>query len=140
MRHFLLAAGLSLAATSSAHTADPIEGDWLTQGGSGKVRIAPCPGRSERLCGTLFWVKNPADAQALDSNNPDARLKIRPILGLPMIRDFKSQTAGRWAGGKIYDPDSGKTYDSKLSVNGNGTLKVEGCILMICRAQTWRRG
>ena len=139
MRIMMLAAGLLLATTSPAFAADPVEGDWLTQSGSGKVRIAPCPGKPDRLCGTLFWLKTPADAQALDTKNPDARLKIRPILGLPMIRDFKSQAAGRWTGGKIYDPDSGKTYDSKISINGNGTLKVEGCILMICQAQTWKR-
>jgi uncharacterized protein (DUF2147 family) len=140
MRHILLATGLLLASTSPAHAADPVEGEWLTQGGSGKVRISPCPGRQERLCGTITWLKNPADAKGLDTNNPDARLKTRPLIGLPMIRDFKSQATGRWSGGKIYDPESGKTYDSKITINGNGTLKVEGCILMICQAQTWRRG
>ena len=42
-------------------------------------------------------------------------------------------------GGKIYDPNSGKTYDSKIGVNANGTLKVEGCVLVVCQAQTWKR-
>ena len=60
-------------------------------------------------------------------------------MGMPMIRDFKQAAPGRWTSGKIYDPGSGKTYDSKISVNPNGTLKVEGCVLMVCQAQTWRR-
>lgn len=140
MRHLALAAGLLTACASPAFAADPVEGDWLTQTGSGKVRIAPCPPRPERLCGTLFWLRNPADAKATDVNNPDPALKKRPILGLPMIRDFKQAAPGRWTGGRIYDPNSGKTYDSKISVNPNGTLKVEGCIVVVCQAQTWKRG
>lgn len=140
MRTVAAAIALLSASTTPAFAADPVQGDWLTQGGSGKVRIAPCPARPERMCGTLIWLKDPADARALDANNPDPGLRSRPLLGLPMLRDFKSSAAGRWTGGKIYDPQTGKTYDSKVSVNGNGTLKVEGCILMICQAQAWKRG
>ncbi len=130
-------AALTLTAGSAA--ADPVHGEWLTPDGSGKIRIAPCPGKADRVCGAISWLKNPADAKATDQNNPDPTLKTRPILGLPMIRDFKAAGPGRWTGGKIYDPNSGRTYDSKLSVNPNGTLKVEGCVLMVCQAQTWRR-
>lgn len=140
MRHLILAAGLLLAAASPALAADPVQGEWLTQDGTGKVRIAPCTARPERMCGAIFWLKNPADAKATDANNPNPALKTRLILGLPVIRDFKNAAPGRWTGGTIYDPNTGKTYDSKISVNGNGTLKVEGCVLMICQAQTWKPG
>jgi uncharacterized protein (DUF2147 family) len=56
-----------------------------------------------------------------------------------MIWGFRPAAPGHWTGGKIYDPQTGKTYDSKLTVTGDGNLKVEGCILMICQAQTWKR-
>ena len=139
MRALILAAGLTLAA-APALAADPVEGEWLTQEATAKVRIGPCPGKADRMCGVISWLKNPADAKATDSKNPDSKLKTRTFLVLPMIRDFKQAAPGRWTGGKIYDPGSGKTYDSKISVSANGTLKVEGCVLMICQAQTWRRG
>jgi len=139
MRALILAAGLTLAA-APALAADPVEGEWLTQEATAKVRIGPCPGKADRMCGVISWLKNPADAKATDSKNPDPKLKTRTILGLPMIRDFKQAAPGRWTGGKIYDPGSGKTYDSKIAIDANGTLKVEGCVLMICQAQTWRRG
>jgi uncharacterized protein (DUF2147 family) len=138
MRHLLFAFILA-AGTTPALAADPVQGEWLTVGGSGKVRIAPCPARPERMCGTLVWLKDPVDAKRLDANNPDQALRSRPLVGLPMIRDFKPAAPGRWTGGKIYDPESGKTYDSKIAISGNGTLKVEGCVLMLCQAQTWRR-
>lgn len=139
MRALILAAGLVLAA-APALAADPVEGEWLTQEATAKVRIGPCAGKADRMCGVISWLKNPADAKATDSKNPDPKLRGRAILGLPMIRDFKPAAPGRWTGGKIYDPGSGKTYDSKIGVNSNGTLKVEGCVLMVCQAQTWRRG
>lgn len=138
MRALILALGLTLAA-APALAADPVEGDWLTQTGTGKVRIAPCPGKADRLCGAIVWLKNPAEQKATDVNNPEAKLRSRPILGLPMLHGFKAAGPGRWTGGKIYDPQTGKTYDSKLSINPNGTLKVEGCVAVICQAQTWKR-
>ncbi|WP_309087663.1 DUF2147 domain-containing protein [Phenylobacterium sp.] len=136
MRPILLAAAASLLATP-AFAADPVEGEWLTQAGTAKVRIAPCAGKADRLCGTVVWLKN---AGAKDANNPDPKLRDRAIVGMNLIRDFKQAGPGRWTGGKIYDPESGKTYDSKISANANGTLKVEGCVLVVCQAQTWRRG
>lgn len=133
-----IAAGLA-ALAGSAEAAGTVQGVWLTQTGSGKVRIAPC---GSKLCGTIVWVKNPLDKTTgkpqLDVKNPDPALRDRPIVGLQMIRDFKSVPGGRWAGGSIYDPESGKTYASKLNLNPDGTLKVEGCIAIICQAQTWK--
>jgi uncharacterized protein (DUF2147 family) len=131
---------LAVAALAApAFAADPAEGLWLVQSGSAKVRIGPCAGRADRLCGAIVWVRDPKQAVAHDERNPDPTLRARPIMGLLMIRDFKAAGAGRWTGGKIYDPETGKTYDSKLKVERDGTLKVEGCILMICKAQSWRR-
>ncbi len=144
MRAVTAAALLAFAATpllaTPALAADPAEGVWLTQTGTGKVKIGPCAGQPERLCGAISWLKDPADAKATDANNPDAKLKSRPILGLQMLWGFKSSAPGKWTGGKIYDPQTGKTYDSKISVNANGTLKVEGCVAVICQAQTWKKG
>jgi uncharacterized protein (DUF2147 family) len=138
MRTLALALALALAA-GAAHAADPVEGEWLTPDGGARVRISPCRADASRLCGVIAWLRDPSDRTAQDARNPDPALKARPILGLPLIRDFrKAETAG-WTGGKIYDPQSGKTYDSKLRLNGDGSLKVEGCISVICQAQTWRR-
>lgn len=136
-----LFAGLALAAVAgAAQAADPVEGQWLTQGGSAKVKVAPCMTDKARMCGVITWVKAPAGATPKDDHNPDAALRTRPLVGLSMIRDFKPAGAGKWTGGKIYDPSSGKTYSSKMSANRDGTLKVEGCIAVICQAQTWTRG
>jgi uncharacterized protein (DUF2147 family) len=45
----------------------------------------------------------------------------------------------RWEGGRIYDPNNGKSYNSYLALNADGSLKVAGCISFICRSQRWTR-
>jgi uncharacterized protein (DUF2147 family) len=133
-----LIAALSLAAAAQAAGPDPVQGEWLTSSGSAKVRISPC---ADKVCGTIVWLKAPLTPEGkpkTDANNPDPNLRQRPVVGMQLIRDFKS-AQGKWVDGKIYDPQSGKTYASKLTPNPDGTLKVEGCISVICQAQTWKR-
>ena len=141
MRHLLLAACLA-ALAGPALAADPVEGEWLVQGSSAKVRVAPCAAKPERMCGLISWLKSPRNAAGQpqrDTRNPDLAFQGRPILSMPMIHDFRRAGAGRWTGGKIYDPNSGKTDASRMRINPDGTLKVEGCVLVVCQAQTWRR-
>ena len=126
----------ALAAASPALAADPVEGLWLVQAGTAKVKVTPCASDKSKMCGQVAWLKTPG---AKDANNPDASLRSRPIMGMLMIRDFKPAGAGKWTSGKIYDPNSGKTYGSKMSANPDGTLKVEGCVAVVCQAQTWKR-
>ena len=135
----LALATLLTALPLAAQAADPVHGVWLTPDGDAKVKVAPCGGS---VCGTVVWLKAPLDKAGkplVDAANPDPALRTRPIVGLTMIRDFKPVAAGRWTGGKIYDPKTGKTYASKLSANADGTLKVEGCVSVVCQALTWKR-
>lgn len=127
---FALCAGAAYAGAS------PV-GVWYTQDKQGKVRIAPC---GEKLCGVIIAGQGrngkPA-AEARDEANPNPALRNRPIIGLPILRDFSPTGPGRWGGGKIYDPNTGRTYDSKLSLTAGGGLKVEGCVTVICLTQNW---
>ena len=141
MRMSAVAAIVASLAGGPAFAADAVEGDWMASATT-KVHIAPCRGQPSRLCGDIVWLKTPNSASGeplRDVSNPDPGLRGRAILGLPFIRDFQRVEAGRWSGGKIYDPKSGKTYDSKVAVNANGSLNLEGCIAFICQAQTWTR-
>lgn len=138
----VIAAALSLAA-GPALAADSVEGVWLVQDKAAKVRIAPCPAQPAELCGEIVWLRAPTGENGqpkTDAHNPDASLRSRPLMGLTMIRGFRQVEPGRWEGGKIYDPKSGKTYASKLRATPDGALKVDGCVMMICKTQTWTRG
>jgi uncharacterized protein (DUF2147 family) len=138
----LIAVFLLLASTTTALAASA-EGEWVTEGDKARVKIAPCAGSAQELCGTITWSYRPPDAPAegplLDINNGDPALRSRPIVGLPLLQGFKPDGDDTWDGGTIYDPEGGKTYKSKFRLKGPDTLEVDGCVLFICESQTWTR-
>lgn len=130
-----------LAGAAAAQPAS-IQGDWVTEGGWATVRIAPCQSQASRLCGRIVSLKQPNDKTGRpkrDTANMDPKLRDRTVVGMPFITGFKPGGSGRWTGGKIYNPGDGKTYASRLALNPNGTLRVNGCVLVICQGQTWTR-
>ena len=125
-RMSLLAAAAALCAT--AGLADPVAGTWKTEPGDtgsyAHVTIAPC---GSEICGTL----GPAfDASGKPVDSPNR--------GKQMVWGMKPQGGGKYSGGKIWAPDRDKTYNSRMALDGN-RLTVEGCVLGICRGQTWQR-
>ena len=134
-----LVAGVIGAGVSSTAHADP-RGAWLTEGGKSRVVIEQC---GHKLCGKIAWLKEPLDKDGtpkLDKNNEDETLRSRPITGLKMLHGFSDDGDGRWRGGRIYNPEDGYTYRSKMDLVDPNTLKVSGCVLFVlCKAQTWTR-
>lgn len=63
----------------------------------------------------------------------------QPILGMEIIWDMKPK-GDNWAGGRIMDPENGKTYKCKMQVK-NGVLEVRGFIGIpaLGRTQKWYR-
>lgn len=77
--------------------------------------------------GTFYYGKSIWVASARkDTENPNEALQKRDILGIELLTNFKFNE-GEYSGGRIYDPESGKTYDCKMSLIGN-KLKVRGFI------------
>jgi uncharacterized protein (DUF2147 family) len=60
-----------------------------------------------------------------DDNNPDPELKGRLLLGLELLSKYRFD-GRRWQG-KIYDPESGNTYSSRMERDGE-RLKMRGYI------------
>ncbi len=68
-------------------------------------------------------------------------LKDQPILGMRIMWGLKKDGSS-WSGGKILDPDNGKTYRCNLMLaEGGKKLQVRGFIgiALIGRTQTWER-
>ena len=134
-----LALGLlpaTLAFSAPALAADSILGDWVTQDRDAIVRIAKC---GKTVCGRIqkFLVTPPNGPGQKDIHNPDRKLRSRTILGMAILTGFTPDD-GIWRG-KIYDPKSGKTYRSEISLQSANRLKMKGCILFICQGQDWTR-
>ena len=140
MRH--LGFALLLAVLWAAPAWASAVGEWVTEGGKARVKMAPCAADEGQLCGTITWAERPPDAPAgemVDIHNTDPGLRTRPIVGQPLLQGFRSAGPDAWEGGTLYDPEGGKTYKSKFRLDGPDRLKVDGCILFICQTQTWTR-
>ena len=137
-----LGSALLLGALWAAPAWASAVGEWVTGGDKAREEIATCAGDPSRLCGTVTWSYRPADAppgELRDIHNADPALRTRPILGLPLLQGFVPAGPDAWDGGTIYDPEAGKTYKSKLRLDGPDRLEVDGCILFVCQTQTWAR-
>ena len=128
---------LLLAASPTAALAapQPVTGRWLTEDGKAQVEIGTC---GSTICGQIarVLVPPPAGKPTTDYKNPDPALRARPLQGLTILSGFGAD-GDQWTG-RIYDPQSGKTYRSVLERDG-AKLKVKGCIAFFCKTQTWTR-
>ena len=124
----------TLVATASAKPAS-INGRWLTEEKDSIITIGQC---GSTVCGKIerILIKTP-DANQKDVNNPNPKLRSRPVLGLPVLLSFKPDDT-KW-NGKAYDPKNGKTYSSNITLLKNGKLKVQGCVAIFCQSQYWTR-
>ena len=135
-----IAWALATVLISPAFAGDP-SGTWLTESGKSQVRLAPC---GEALCGRIQWLKEPSDPTGKpkrDIRNPDPGKRARPIIGVDILMGMKpGETADQWAG-DIYNPEDGKTYQARLTLQDARTLQVKGCVLggLICKSQAWSR-
>jgi len=67
--------------------------------------------------------------------------KGKPVLGMEIIRGAqKVEGKDVWEGGKILDPENGKTYTLRLTpIEAGKKLEVRGSVFGIGRTQTWVR-
>jgi uncharacterized protein (DUF2147 family) len=139
---------VACAFSASVAAADPaaaVIGVWWTEEGDARVEIHQ---EGDEIKGRLVWIDEPvypgghafAGQPKMDMENPDEALRSRRILGLEFLWGFKWDGKGEWKGGRIYDPESGKTYKAKFKLEDD-VLKLRGYVgfSMIGRTTEWTR-
>lgn len=130
---------IAIAPAAFAQGGGDPSGIWLTQAGDARVRVSKCGGG---ICGAIVGLREPIDSAtgkpATDSKNPNPALANRPMIGLPLFSGMRPDGPNRWSG-RIYNADDGSMYDSHISLQGPDTLRVEGCVGMLCGGETWTR-
>ena len=130
---------LSLSFLNSNISADAnIFGYWLTSGSI--VKVENC---DNLVCGKIItvFVEDGIDPNSiLDKNNKNKSLRERALVGVDLLSEFQINREDQktFKGGKIYDPRSGRTYNSNLYYKPSGNLKVEGCLRSFCRGEEWQ--
>lgn len=138
-RTLLLGVLLGMLSASMADDMPPIDGTWLSGDGDGWIEITRV---GDGLSGVIKGSPNAGDERPdRDEKNPDPALRDRPLTGLELFSGFSYAGDGRWTGGRIYDPNSGKTYRSIVTWVDPETLKVRGYIgaPLLGRTETWTR-
>ena len=136
----VLAAGLlTMISLSHADDMPNIDGTWLSGDGDGWIDVTVTPAG---LSGVIEGSANADEGRPdTDEKNPDPALRNRPLIGLQLFQGFDYAGNGRWTGGTIYDPNSGKTYRCIVTYVDHNTLKVRGYIgvSLLGRTETWTR-
>jgi uncharacterized protein (DUF2147 family) len=141
IRRIALLASIFLSVASQADSATvPIEGVWLSADGTGWIRIEMGPNGP---IGIIEGSPDPEQRKKSDKDelNPDPELRDRLLLGLTIMDGFSFAGDGKWKSGRIYDPNSGKTYKCKLTLVDANTLELRGYIgiSLLGRTETWTR-
>ena len=127
-----------------AQEAMKIAGIWWNEKKTSKIEVKEENGK---FSGTVIYI-DPAKyvngQPEKDAKNPDPKLQSRSKLGLQILEGLKYNTADKeWQGGKIYDPDNGKTYDCFAWFDKDeNVLSIKGYVVGIKwlgRSTTWAR-
>ena len=126
----------AVLASPSAQAAEPT-GLWQTASRGGQVEIYRC---GAALCGRLVSSDGlKADPNLKDVNNSNAGQRGRGLKNLTIMSGF-SGGPKEWSGGSIYNAEDGRTYSGSLTLDGDNTLKLRGCVVApLCKTQTWTR-
>jgi uncharacterized protein (DUF2147 family) len=126
-----LAAAFGFAGTAYAGAEDAL-GTWRDVEKGATFKIYTCDG------GVCAQIVKPVEADAKDANNPDLALRGRPIAGVIIMNGAAKSGDNAWKG-KLYNPEDGKTYSGSITVVNKNEVKLEGCVLVICKSKRWVR-
>ena len=81
------------------------------------------------MSGRMIYFKCSSDdvmRNCKDTNNPDEALVTRNLLGLKLVTQLSYKGEDVWDDGKIYDPNSGNTYEARIHLTSANTAIVRG--------------
>ena len=134
----LFVGAILMVAPLCAALAQDVVGKWKLEDGSAIVEVYK---QGDVFNGKIVWLQHPTEADgspAVDEKNPDAKLRSRQLIGLNMLSGLK-KSGSEYAGGTIYDPGNGKTYNCSMKVEGD-VLKVRGSLdkkVLLGRTMDW---
>jgi uncharacterized protein (DUF2147 family) len=129
--------------TAKADDPDRLVGKWLSSKKKNQVQIYK---QGDKYYGRLVWMAEPIDPLTkmpkVDRRNPDEKLRMRPVLNLPIITSLSYKGGNVWADGQIYNPEDGKTYGCELTLQDANTLNLHGYMFgmsFLGRTSVWTR-
>lgn len=131
-----LAFAVALNVLGSDDKQSRILGNWLTEAKDGIIQFSA--GAADTYEGRIVGGAHPG---RLDEKNPDPRARSKPLRGQVILWNLRYDGDGKWAGGMIYEPASGRTYKCSVELIAPDSLKVRGFmgIALLGKSQIWTR-
>lgn len=135
---FCIAIFCSQLSIAESAEGNAILGVWINAQQDGLIKIYK---NSNHFDGVIVGSPNPEDANRVDINNPDPRLRSQSLKGLIILNGFSFKSDNKWTEGQIYDPNNGKTYRCNLELINHEKLSVRGYtgIPLFGRTEIWTR-
>jgi len=84
---------------------------------------------ADQFVGTMTWFQCANEMimrSTVDTENPDPSLVGRKLLGLKLVTKLSYEGNNVWDGGKIYDPNSGYTFEARIHLIDPNKAVVRG--------------
>ncbi|GAB4049327.1 DUF2147 domain-containing protein [Spirosoma litoris] len=140
----LLIVCFSLASfASKADDPDALLGKWLSSKKRNQVQIYK---QGNKYYGKLVWMLEPNEPGTgkpkVDKENPDEKLRNRPLMHLVLLTNLTYKGNNQWGDGEIYNPEDGKTYSCEVSLKGPNAIDLRGYVMglsFLGKSKTWTR-
>ena len=144
----LLTCSLALATFQALADERDVLGVWTTADDRSRIEIFK---KQDTYCAKVIWLKQPnfsADDKRgmggkpqVDRENPKTELRSRPLVGLEIMSGLAYAGKNQWNGGKVYDPENGKTYKCHMTLTATNRLELRGFIgiSLLGRTEVWTR-
>ncbi len=122
---------------------DAIEGKWLSSKKRNQVQIYK---QGNKYFGKLVWMLEPTypgtNKPKVDKENPDEKLRNRPLMHLVLVTNLTYKGNNVWGDGEIYNPEDGKTYNCEVTLKDANSIDLRGYVMglsFLGKSKTWTR-
>ena len=124
---------VAMAPAPANADSDVTIGEWRTPDNF-RVQVQRC---ADTVCARIVRMPDPT---VRDVNNPEPRLRVRPVLGIQIFTAQRHTAADGWKG-HMYMPRTGSTHVARLTPVQRNELTVSICgpMGLFCIHETWTR-
>lgn len=140
---FIAMAMATIVQSAPVDEADRIAGVWTPGHGNARVEIVRT---GDTYSGSIIWLRHEIDPDTglprTNTMSPDPAKVDEPLMGLGIVHGFQYKGRDRWEDGRIYDPESGRTYCGRITLVDDDHLRLRGNICglsLFGRNDTWTR-
>jgi uncharacterized protein (DUF2147 family) len=125
---------------SAQKNPDDLLGKWVNEDATARFEFFKT---GNTYNAKIIWLANPKNENGglkLDKNNPDKKLRNRPIVGLVILTGLQfSANNYIWNNGKLYSPEKGETVNCKIKLNNKNEIALTVSKSIFTVTKKWKR-